>query len=65
MIRHFLTLTDFSEVVYKVDAEHAPDAEGGIRWNDPAIGIPWPVADPILSERDDRLPALRDLGRQT
>ena len=48
----FQTLADASEVFYQMSPAHAPEAARGIRWNDPALDIPWPVADPILSERD-------------
>jgi len=57
----YLTLTDEADVLYKVDAPYAAQAEGGLAWNDPDVGIAWPVADPVLSERDRRWPRLRDL----
>lgn len=57
----FCTLTDDVLVQYKVDNRYAPEHESGIRWNDPELGIDWPVSDPILSERDTRLPFFRDL----
>ncbi len=57
----YLTLTDESVVEYKVDGPYAPAAEGGLAWNDPALGIAWPVKDPILSDRDRAWPPLRDL----
>jgi dTDP-4-dehydrorhamnose 3,5-epimerase len=54
----FCTLAEDTVVAYKVDAAYARAAEGGIRWNDPAIGIDWPVgaAEAILSDRDRGLP---------
>jgi dTDP-4-dehydrorhamnose 3,5-epimerase len=51
----FCTLTDRSEVLYKVDHSYCPEAEGGIIWNDPEIGIDWPATAPTLSQRDARL----------
>lgn len=39
-------------VMYKCSAEYCPDCEGGIAWNDPTIGIEWPVDKPIVSEKD-------------
>ncbi|MFY9396995.1 MAG: dTDP-4-dehydrorhamnose 3,5-epimerase [Desulfomonilia bacterium] len=57
----FCTLTDGTMVLYKVDAHYAPDADGGIRWDDPDLNIPWPIKDPILSAKDRRLPYLREL----
>ena len=48
----FVTLTDDVEFLYKADNYYAPEAEGGIRWNDPDIGVKWGVENPILSEKD-------------
>ncbi|MEY8232638.1 dTDP-4-dehydrorhamnose 3,5-epimerase [Oscillospiraceae bacterium 50-16] len=56
----FLTLTDEVEFLYKVDNPYAPEADGGIRWNDPEIGVDWGVEVPILSEKDSKLPFLKD-----
>jgi dTDP-4-dehydrorhamnose 3,5-epimerase len=49
-------------MMYKVSEYYAPSRESGIRWNDPDIGFPWPfdAAAMIRSERDDRLPLLKD-----
>ncbi|MBI5033635.1 MAG: dTDP-4-dehydrorhamnose 3,5-epimerase [Chloroflexi bacterium] len=56
----FCVLSDMADVLYKVTAEYAPESERGIRWNDPAIGIDWHYADPILNSRDSQAPLLRD-----
>ena len=58
----FLTLEDDTEVAYKVDAYYAPEADGGIAWNDSFIGIEWPLngLSPLLSEKDKVLPMLKD-----
>ncbi len=48
-------------VAYKCTAEYAPNCEYTIRWNDPALGIDWPVSDPLLSSSDRDAPALADL----
>ena len=58
----FVTLEDEVSVLYKVSDYYTPSYEGGIRWNDPDIGLPWPLQDTdiIRSERDDRLPLLKD-----
>lgn len=57
----FLTLTDDVEVQYKVDHLYAPECDRGIIWNDPTIGIEWPVdMTPILSTKDELAPFLAD-----
>ena len=55
----FLALSKEAEVVYKCTEEYSPDNDRGILWNDPDIGINWPVNDPIISQKDKRLPVLR------
>jgi len=58
----FLTLTDDVLVMYKVSDYYAPAQDSGIRWNDPDIAFPWPMraADLIISDKDRRLPSLRE-----
>ncbi len=56
----FVTLTDEVEFSYKADNFYNPGSEGGIRWNDPELGVNWGVEEPILSARDQSLPFLRD-----
>lgn len=58
----FLTLEDDTEVSYKVDAPYSAASERSIRFDDPQIGIPWPVdlAALILSEKDRAAPLLKD-----
>lgn len=56
----FCTITENTEVQYKVDRLYAPSADAGIRWNDPDIGVKWPASEPILSTKDSKLPFLRD-----
>lgn len=48
----FQTLADDSEVFYQMAAMYRPEAAAGVRWNDAAFGIDWPIPDPILSRRD-------------
>lgn len=58
----FCVLSDRAEVVYLTSTEYAPDYESGVMWNDPALGIDWPVQNPIVSERDQRWPPLALAG---
>jgi len=52
----FQTLEDDTEVFYQMAAAHEPKAADGVRWNDPAFGIAWPLAVTVISERDRHLP---------
>jgi dTDP-4-dehydrorhamnose 3,5-epimerase len=58
----YCTLEDNTEVIYKVTDYYAPDHDGGIVWNDPALGIDWPLKaeNIVLSEKDKVLPMLAD-----
>lgn len=59
----FCVLSDEADVLYKVaGGEYAPELERGIVWNDPQIGIQWPVATPLLAEKDAILPPLEEAG---
>jgi dTDP-4-dehydrorhamnose 3,5-epimerase len=49
-------LADASEVSYNVSTQYAPDAERGIRWNDPAFEISWPIGEVVVSEKDASWP---------
>jgi len=57
----FCTLVNNTEVVYKVDEYYAPQQERGFRWDDPEIGITWPVKSPILSSKDKKAPFFKDI----
>jgi dTDP-4-dehydrorhamnose 3,5-epimerase len=52
----FQTLEDDSEVFYQMFEFYAPEYANGVRWDDPAFGITWPLSDPIMSERDRTYP---------
>lgn len=54
----YLTLTDDAEVFYQASSPWAPQAEAGVRWNDPAFGIKWPFEPTVISEKDRTWPLL-------
>jgi dTDP-4-dehydrorhamnose 3,5-epimerase len=56
----FCVLSDSADVIYRVSSYYDPELETGIAWNDPEIGIEWPIDDPVLSERDKTAPKLAD-----
>jgi len=58
----FYALTDRAEVMYKCSKEYAPAYDAGLRWNDPALAIKWPVKTPKLSPKDSTLPFLSEMG---
>jgi dTDP-4-dehydrorhamnose 3,5-epimerase len=53
-------LSDEAEFVYKCTDYYDPADELRIAWNDPALAIPWPIAEPLLSEPDRRAPRLAE-----
>lgn len=55
----FQTLTDDAEVLYMMSESYFPESARGVRWDDPAFGIEWPIANPTMSERDRNFPLLR------
>ena len=57
----FCTLEDQTVVFYKVTDYYSPEHDAGVIWNDPDLGINWPPDDVALSEKDQKLPRLRDL----
>jgi len=59
----FYVLSPWAEVFYKASTYYAPEWERGIRWDDPAIGIAWPLSEggtPLLSDKDQRNPTLAE-----
>ena len=56
----FITLTDDVEVQYKADNYYAPECDGNIRWNDPDIGVAWPIEPVILSDKDTKALTLKE-----
>ena len=57
----FCTLTDVSEIVYKMDAYYHPEYERTIVWNDETLGIDWPTTEPITSEKDKKGERFKDM----
>ncbi len=59
----FCALSGDAEVIYFCSKEYAPSHDAGVRWNDPALGVKWPLKRPKISPKDAGLPALSELGR--
>ena len=57
----FLTLRDATEVFYQITEFYAPEAQRGVRWNDPAFAIDWPEEPRLISERDRNFPDFHGL----
>jgi dTDP-4-dehydrorhamnose 3,5-epimerase len=60
----FLTLSDEAVFSYKCTAYYAPHAERTVRWDDPAIAIAWPCAQPVLAPKDASAPTLAEIPRE-
>ena len=58
----FLTLTENAEVQYKADNYYSPEHDGAIRWSDPEMNIDWGARNPILSDKDNNAPLLKDIA---
>jgi dTDP-4-dehydrorhamnose 3,5-epimerase len=54
----FAVLSDLADVTYLLSSTYDPATEAGIAWDDPDVGVEWPVAEPLLSERDKAAPRL-------
>ncbi len=57
----FCVLSDTVDVTYKCTALYTPSEDAGIRWDDPDIGIDWPISDPLVSDKDRNAPLLKDI----
>ncbi len=57
----FSVLSEDANVFYKVSNEYSQENESGIIWNDPTINIPWSIKQPIISEKDNLLPLLKNI----
>ena len=56
----FCTIVPNTQVLYKVDEYYSPEHDRGILWSDHALGIDWPTSKPILSDKDQKHPLLKD-----
>ena len=61
----FVVTSDTAEVIYKCTSLYAPQQEGSVLWNDPDIGIDWPVESPLLSDKDRDAVRLNDLPKMS
>jgi dTDP-4-dehydrorhamnose 3,5-epimerase len=58
----FAVLSDIADVAYQLSSFYDPATEAGIAWDDPDVGVEWPVDDPLLSERDKSAPRLAEIA---
>jgi dTDP-4-dehydrorhamnose 3,5-epimerase len=58
----FAVLSDVADVTYLCSSTYDPATESGIAWDDPGVGVEWPVADPLVSERDRNAPTLAEVA---
>jgi len=61
----FCVLTDTADFQYKCTDYYDPSDEGGLIWNDPDVAIDWPIDQPLLSDKDSKLPTLKELANQS
>jgi dTDP-4-dehydrorhamnose 3,5-epimerase len=60
----FCVTSDVADVTYKVSSYYEPSTERGIAFDDPEIGIPWPAAEPLVSDRDRGNPSLSEIASE-
>jgi len=60
----FVVLSEEAAVMYKCSSYYDPEAERGIRWNDPELNIQWETEIPVLSEKDRELPLLKEISER-
>lgn len=60
----FCVVSDMADVIYKVSAPYDAATECGIAYDDPTLGVPWPVSEPILSARDQKAESFIDFARR-
>jgi len=56
----YCVLSDEADIFYKVNQEYSPEHDSGFIWNDPEINIKWPIDKPVISEKDLKLPLLKN-----
>jgi len=61
----FCVLTDTADFQYKCTDYYDPSDEGGLIWNDPDVAIEWPIEQPLLSDKDAKLPTLEELANKS
>ena len=62
-VHGFCVLTDTADFLYKCTEYYYPEDEGAVAWNDPNIGIEWPIEEPLLSKKDSAAPRLNDIPK--
>jgi dTDP-4-dehydrorhamnose 3,5-epimerase len=60
----FCVVSDTAVVTYKCTELYHPEADKGVRWDDPRIGVEWPLTDPAVSDKDGRAPLLEDIAAE-
>jgi dTDP-4-dehydrorhamnose 3,5-epimerase len=60
----FCVLSDMADVAYKLSSPYDPATEAGIAWDDPDLGVEWPISEPVLSERDRTGPRLAEIAEE-
>jgi len=60
----FCVLSDVADFQYKCTALYHPESDSGVLWNDPELGIQWPIETPLLSQKDKHLPMLSEAKRE-
>ncbi len=58
----FAVLSEWADAAYLLSSAYDPATEAGIAWDDPDVGVEWPVDEPLLSKRDKRAPTLAEVG---
>jgi dTDP-4-dehydrorhamnose 3,5-epimerase len=58
----FLALSATADFEYKVSNLYSPENDSGLLWNDPEVGIDWPIKDPFLNDKDKKQPRFKELG---